>query len=336
MVRFIPCTLPIGTALAREVASAIMEIILHIGAHRTGTTSFQYYVRDNMHLLQRQYIGFWGPFRTRKGLFAGLYTGPAEEKWRNQQARATGRVKLQTNVTRQQGLQRLLVSDENMMGTPRECMRSAALYPGIGERMARVSAGFENSVTRIVLSIRSQELWWASLASMTVSRGHPLPGPQRFAAIAERSRSWRDVITDLACAVPRAQIMVVPFELTGGKPEQMFNHTMNCVAPVNRKARWMNRSPSAAALNTLLAERSESAPELPGGEGRWTPFSPEQAARLRETYADDIMWLASGADGLAQLTGNTPQTRAGNSLPPGRMTRGIDDDQKQMAGVGAS
>ncbi len=53
-----------------------MRLILHIGAHRTGTTSFQSYMRRHSAELSDAGIGFWGPVRTRKGLFSGIQPTP--------------------------------------------------------------------------------------------------------------------------------------------------------------------------------------------------------------------------------------------------------------------
>ena len=50
-----------------------MEIVLHIGAHRTATTSFQAYMRGNAPGLVQGGVAFWGPLRTRNGLFSGLW-----------------------------------------------------------------------------------------------------------------------------------------------------------------------------------------------------------------------------------------------------------------------
>ena len=53
-----------------------MDVILHIGAHRTATTTFQHYMRGQSSELARAGIGFWGPWRTRGGLFSGVMPGP--------------------------------------------------------------------------------------------------------------------------------------------------------------------------------------------------------------------------------------------------------------------
>ena len=102
------------------------------------------------------------------------------------------------------------------------------------------------------------------------------------------------------------------------------------------KSRWLNRSPGARSLRGTLAEQGSDPTALPDTFGRWQPFTPEQSARLRENYADDLHWLTAGADGLATLTEDPTRQRAGTSLPAGHMTRGhnYDNGQGHMAQSG--
>ena len=72
-----------------------MDIILHLGAHRTGAASFQCYLRSVDAELAGLGIGFWGPQRTRQGLFHGLYDA--------QPNRAPGRVRLAVEASRRRG-----------------------------------------------------------------------------------------------------------------------------------------------------------------------------------------------------------------------------------------
>lgn len=325
----IPCPWPPGTALARKAIRAIMDIILHIGAHRTATTSFQQYLRDNMGALQAQDIGFWGPRRMRKGLFSGLYPRPAAAKGRNLQRRAEGRVQMHAELACRGGIKQLIVSEENMMGAPRECLRRKTLYPAIGERMARVAQAFDGRITRVVMSVRAQDLWWSSIAAYAVNRGHQMPGALTLDKIAENRRGWRDVITDLACAVPGADILVLPFEQYGGRPDAVLAHATGHAAPMDRNNHWLNRSPDLAELRKKLAVVGKDEGVMPQGDGRWNPFTKDQAAALREAYADDMMWLTAGADGLATLTEDDTRKRAGTSLPAGVLTKGHYHDQRQ-------
>ncbi len=318
---------PTGAACNRCRGRFGMDIILHLGVHRTGTTSFQHYMRDSADTLAQGAIGFWGPMRTRKSVFPGLFPGPKTARGRSLSRRAEGRVRILLELAKAGGTRQLVISDENMIGTPQQCMRQGALYPAIGDRMARLDAAFGGKVTRIVLSLRAQDLFWASLAAYTVGRGHGLPDATRLDRIAHSPRTWRDVITDLACAMPEAEIVVLPFERVAGQPNALLTAGTGAAAPRPEKLHWLNKSPDLRTLRRLVAERGiDPDPVMPEGEGRWQPFSRAQCAQLAESYADDMHWLIAGADGLAHLTEDTSRNRKGSSLPAGDMTKGHGHD----------
>lgn len=324
-----PVNRPTGAALLSRLAATLMDVTLHLGAHRTGTTTFQHFTRHHADELGAQGIGYWGPVRTRKSVFPGLFGGPGLARRRT--GRAEGRVRLQTEQAEQRGYRQLLVSDENMLGPCLQGFRQAALYPGAGERLARLGAAFGHRVSRVVLSIRAQDLWWASASAQVAARGHRIPGPDRYAAIARSPRSWRDVITDIACALPRADIRVLPFETFAGRPEQVLRAATGLDLPPEPQMRWLNRSLPLPDLRAVLRDSGGDPTQLPRGQGRWQPFTETQAAALRETYADDMHWLKAGADGLATLTETETRTEAGPSLTRGEMMKGHRNEQGHMA-----
>lgn len=299
-----------------------MDILLHIGAHRTATTSFQAYMRAHRDRFDGQAIGFWGPQRTRNGLLQGLAERPQSAA---QARRAVGRVRLNLAGARRRGLAALVVSDENMLGSPRQCLRAMVPYPAAGERLARIAQGFDD-IRRIYLQIRALDLWWASMLAYLLPRGVALPDPTTLQALAQAPRSWRHVITDIACACPDARLHVSLFEDLGSRPDRLAARMTGAllVPEAAADAFWINRSPDLAELRAVLTDRRETG--LPEGDGRWMPFSPEQAAQLREAYADDLFWLRAGADGLARLTEEDRPAGPVQKLAAGADKRGRKDD----------
>ena len=92
MIALDPRRVPVGAAIGQGLF-AIMEIVFHLGAHRTGSTTFQSYMYDNIRVLEDGGIAYWGPKTTRKGLFRGLIpTDPANEGQTATQERAEARV----------------------------------------------------------------------------------------------------------------------------------------------------------------------------------------------------------------------------------------------------
>lgn len=328
MTGAVPLTWPTGAAALQVMGYCLMDIILHIGAHRTGTTTFQHFVQANTVLLARKSVGFWGPAQTRKSLFPGLFKearGPVD---RRAAKRAAGRVQLHLDLAQRAGLTHLLVSDENMIGTCQQNLRCGTLYAGIGERMARISAAFGGRVARVLLSVRGQDLWWASASAYAVARGHGALSHAKYDQIADARRGWRDVVTDLACAMPEAQIDVVPFEHVMGRPEALLEIATGIKVPADPQLPRLNAAPDLRQLRDVLAAQGSDPAALPDGTGRWQPLNTPQAAALRETYADDLHWLTAGADGLAHLTEDKARTRA-DHLPPGAMTEGQGHDTEK-------
>ena len=322
---------PDGAVPGKRFADRLMDIILHLGAHRTGTTTFQHYLRDQGAFLEERGVVLWGPHHCRDHVFPGLFRNVARQKGRNIARRAEGRARMLAAQASVKGAAHLLVSDENLLGTCIQNLRAGRLYPAAGERAARIAAAFGQSLNRIVLSIRSQELYWASAAALTVSRGHPVPTPAQLDAIARSRRGWRDVITDLACAVPTAQIRVLPFEVHGGRPDALLAAALDLAPPPDTEARWLNRSLDQRGLRSLLREQGADPEQVPEGTGRWQPFNDAQIADLRETYSDDLHWLTAGADGLAELTETWRDTRAGSNLPRRAAEKGQGHDKGQLA-----
>lgn len=297
-----------------------MEVILHIGAHRTGSTSFQQYLRANRDGLTAGGIGFWGPWRTRKGLLHGVAEKPTKPA---QAQRANGRVQLNLAGAKSRGIRQLVVSDENLMGTARQSLRKASLYPDVGERMARIHAAFE-PVTRLVVQVRSLDRWWGSVMAYLIPRGEAVPTVETRDLIAASDRSWRHVISDLACACPGAEIIVTPFERFAPRPDHLLG--LACanpqVPPVGQAGFWANRSDPLPQLRDTLMDRGDFPDLLPEDSGRWQPFTPYQASALREAYADDLYWLRAGAEGLATLREDPMPARPANKLAAELTERG--------------
>lgn len=310
-----------------------MDVTLHIGAHRCATTTFQHYMRKNSGRCVQQGIGFWGPYRTRKGLFHGVIPNTLSATARNPQKRSAGRIRLNLSQCAGRGVQHLVVSDENMLGTMRQNLDLAQLYPDASDRLARFGRAFGGHVRNVVLNIRSLENYWASVIAYNLMQGRDVPSDVARDWIAECSRSWRDVITDVARAIPDARLWVLPFEVFAGRPEVQLAAVAGAIVPPDRHLEWRNASLTLPELRAALPP--DVAARLPDGEGRLMPFSPGQAAALHERYADDLLWLTAGADGLASLMKDQNKKPAGTPPATPDLTRGRRNDQdRRLAGAG--
>ncbi|MEL7258107.1 MAG: hypothetical protein AAFN80_09740 [Pseudomonadota bacterium] len=300
-----------------------MEIRLHLGAHRTANTSFQHYLSENAEVLRKSGLIVWGPNQTRGGLLTGVVPVEGRQSPAEQLRRAKSRIALNLAEAAATGAKMVLVTDENMIGAARRNLRDERLYAAIGERMARFYEVFDGRIASVSLSIRSQDTYWASSLAFAVARGHRLPSARILRHLSRNTRTWRDVITDLACALPDVAINVLPYETFGGLPEARLKAVTGLTDVPRRAAReCLNRSPELPVLRKIIDERGGDSGLLPDGTGRWHPFDTEQVSALREAYADDFFWLRAGAEGLATLTEETWPDRKRFEPHGAEMTRG--------------
>lgn len=328
---------PRCAALADKVLNA-MKVILHIGAQRTATTSFQAYLRGNSDWLSKQGVGYWGPHRTRRGgVFSGLVADDADNQDAGIEA---ARKDIGARIERlaKRGKSHLIVSDENMLGTSRLNVRARRLYPDARARLNRFARAFDGAVSKVVLSIRAFDTYWPSALAFSVGRGGRLPRLDELEMIAEASRGWRDVVADTAEAFKGAELVVDTHEHFAPRPERRLHHMIDGAidAPLTHARLWLHRSPDLAQLRRAFARRGGNPEKLPSGEGRWHPFDALHIAKLRENYADDMFWLHAGAGGVATFVEEDQPDQTGKNLSGGATTRGHEDDGKdgRMARTG--
>ncbi|WP_298430970.1 hypothetical protein [uncultured Jannaschia sp.] len=273
-------------------------VTLHLGAHRSASSSLQRLLERNETHLGRCGTAIWTPRRTRAGLLTGVLGDPGRQEARRDAAahRAAGRVAMLRHEMSGQGMSRLIVSDENGLGGLRENVLMARLYPTVSGRLARLSLVLPG-IDRVCLCIRSPDSWWSSAFAFLMTRGFAPPDRATLDAIVAARRGWRDVIADLAAALPDARLTVWDYDGLGGHPETAYAHMTGHAARYADAGR-VNASPGLADLRARL--RDEGCFETVAGEGdRFMPFAPAARDRLRTRHAADLAWLRAGADGLA-------------------------------------
>lgn len=327
---------PAGAALIKWT-TRVMDVILHLGAHRTATTSFQYYMQRHAIPLAEQGVGYWGPQRSRRGVFSGTLpsgTDPAQDVVVSKDVRS--RVDRHLEQARQRGVQTLIVSDENMIGGLRCNISAKMLYADAGSRLTTFAKAFDGCISAMVFSPRSLENYWCSVLSHGVALGQDVPERADLRDIAMHARGWRDVISDIAQAVPGVPLRILPFERFMGQPDVFLAQGAHLDTPFDTQRSWLNRAPTLPDLRRILKEKGGAPVDLPFGMGRWNPFTNEENAALRERHADDIMWLTAGAEGMATLTEDSLQSRAGPTPPFGGIEKGQSDEleERQLARPG--
>ena len=317
----------------------LVDVTLHLGAHRTGTTTLQKYLENNRDNLNEIGTEFWGPNRTRAGLFSGLVKRP--DTITNQATirgeRSCGLIRMELDRLDMAGVKSLIISEENMMGVMLDNLRKGRLYPDARPRLQRFSSAFEKHCRRVAISIRSYDKYWASVLAFMVERGRRMPDAQDLDRLVTQPRRWRDVICEVAAIFPTAEVMVWPFEGMIGQVDSQLAVLNDGVVPVRMRGRndWHNASAGCAKLRQVLEDRQNiaQAADMPNDYSRWQPFRPHHIAAFQAQYDEDIAWLRNGADGIATYEENSDSGPAGIHLRPLNVERGQLHD-KEERGVG--
>ncbi|RMH43388.1 MAG: hypothetical protein D6688_09140 [Alphaproteobacteria bacterium] len=279
-----------------------MGIILHVGAHRTGTTTLQRVARQNEARLAARGIAVWGPWRTRKGLLAGAFASGGGRMGGHPVERVAGRIALAVEAERRRGMVDIFVSEENLVGTVGRNVASASLYADAAERLLRAARVFGPDVRRVCLGIRRQDCYWASAIASWVKRGGTMPGRATIALIAGRRARWQPLCLALAEAFPDAERIVWTFEAMAALPEVAMGRALGRpLGPLEGMRDRHNAAPDARALREILGARGDTRPvpglEEAGRDGRYMPFDRAERRALHDAWTEDIAWLRAGADG---------------------------------------
>ncbi len=279
----------------RLVGVRLVQVVLHVGAHRTGSTSLQRALAANRPLMARQGVAYWGPGMLRDGLFSGLLRDPlrGDPETLRLCRRNCGLVGVELSRLAERGRRMLLISEENMLGTMGANLLTGTLYPAASMRLGRIAQALGGRVCRVVLAVRPQADYWASVLAFRVRNGAPLPDRALLEGLVVQPRGWRHVAADLARHFPEAEIALWDFDRLKGRVNAQYRILTGGHGWIREDGARHNASPGLAELRQLLTERGDraAARRLPRGRGRWMPFDADQRRRLDAAWRADLDWL---------------------------------------------
>lgn len=254
-------------------------LALHLGAHKTATTFMQRCFEDRRRELLRMGVRYFGSSELR-GVEGLIFPTPRDVRDRlaaplQRQSAATLRRVVDASVPER--AKRVLVSEENILGSPRLNIRRAKLYPALIDRLACLPPEWNTDSLEVYLAIRDYAGFFASCHSTIASQGDWMPlGPDKQAEIAKLPRRWTDVIADIRTVLPRAEVVVWRYEDLQSLGQQVINAMVGGPFEMD-----FSQKGTMAALTTEGMEQIQEAWRRNGEE----PLDPKQAREIRDATA---------------------------------------------------
>ncbi len=289
-----------------------MELVLHIGAHRTGTTALQQILRRARPRLARRGVEFWGPQEMRAPDIASYARRRAEARTPEHRialASTRGEVAAAVAAAEAAGRRRLVVSEENLLGSMERNLLDASLYPTARQKLAAMAELFPMRPATVCLCLRDYAGYWPSAHSHVLLHRDMPPFDAARLHAATRVRGWVEVVADVAAALPGARIVL----WRHGRTQDHLRRALSALVGAGMAGKLAlpdapaNASLPMPALEEIVARRARSgglSPEerraavaelRPLGGPPFRPFGPEAEADLSRRFEDDWARLAAGA-----------------------------------------
>jgi len=295
-------------------------ITLHLGAHRTATTSLQTLLVDRAVQLSARGIVCLvppRPGRRDQETIRGLLDAVRSERKRRgpfkHLTRAVAKHRLRGRLDRlakeQFGThpERVIVSEEMLLG-PAFDRTGDAIYPDLTRALGPFLTLCSGRIDHVHLTVRSYASFLVSVYAMRAIYAGPLPPFEDLAAtLCAPRRRWPDVVADIRGLLGTNVLEISQFEtstladrarwLTGAPDlfDAASDVTTTNIAPSDRAVRLaVAQTERLASPDAFIAEHA--------GPPRFAPLTPEQKNHLDLAYAQDLDTLAN-MRGVSLLSG---------------------------------
>lgn len=200
-----------------------MELILHIGAHRTGSTMVEWTVRETLAAHPEAKVALWAPRQVRD--IPGLQTALSKVGGRGEptdpeaidllEALAS---KLAQDISQERnaGTQRLIISEENFLGSMRRNLFKGTFYTDVSRRLSCLDSLLPQSPDYVAMGLREYGSVWTSAFQYSAQRGKAVPPvAEAKGKLLRKKRGWPEVVADVQTIWPDSGLYLWPQETLG-------------------------------------------------------------------------------------------------------------------------
>lgn len=231
------------------------QVVLHLGAHKTGTSLIQKFLRDRPE--EAKNLGFGVMPRS---------DGNRLFNWGDRTLEMADTTRRMVESLHADGATHAIVSHENALGHPL-AGEQEHLYPEISALSAALAHVFAPFEVSLIYYIRSQESFLESYYLQTVHQGSSLTFRQWLDTIELDRSSWKPLVETLRSVFGRGAVTIASFDEMSNGQEEFLRRFVQRVDPtlephIDYKTR---RNPSigdlglevALAMNPHLKLRAE-------------------------------------------------------------------------------
>lgn len=291
-------------------ARLTMLIALHLGAHKTATTYIQKALEQSRESLRRTGVGYPPLNRIRSTItgrldFAGLGLGSAARRI----------------LAEYHGCERLILSDENMLGGLRPSRRTKEFYAARSRRVGGIVRNVRPNPVKIFFATRSYDEFVSAMYCEYIRHNPFISAASYLDRIDLEALSWSRVIATLVEIVGAENLTVWRYEDFSLVEDDVFGALTGGPANlVSKPTALLRESLSAEAVETLAGLQSTLtarqirsrvkpvAMALPKGPNRppFSAYEQAEAEKLRARYDEEMRQLADRFSALSLLSPSPP------------------------------
>lgn len=283
-----------------------MDIVLHLGAHKTASTYIQKRLSRSHGRLKRHKVCFHGP----KSLRPMLSKAQGDDQNPSSRLAYDRRRDCLTQLIEREeaaGTHRLVLSEEQFLGSLRDMLMGCDFYQDAGERMACIAEVLEDRPVHIMLSVRGYADFLASIYGQVIRGWRFMPFDDTLRAnLLGHRLGWSDLIDTINERFPSAtQITLWRYEDFDRIEENVLSTLAGPVAQVVKPlAGQPMAAPSQETIDWLHARAAQGCPPdqetvnsaydaAPKDRGypAFDPWTPQERSYLDARYRQDLIWL---------------------------------------------
>ena len=281
-----------------------MEIVLHLGAHKTASTYLQSLLETNIVPLERHCVGFANPKKLRPMFALAPRRNFSTPRAARNEARAWA---LRQVIDTAHDLQRkrLIISEEQLIGSLRPLFSGKGLYRDIARELRGVVTALQGQPVKVMMALRSYDTFLTSAYGQVLTGWKYIRFTQELREhLLRENRGWPEIVTEIMQVLPKGSTLSLwEYEHFGQEEPNVLRNLVGDAAaeelgPLNTKPRVGPSGDGIAALDKKAA--SGGAPDVEEirrtlrefgkdkGFPGYCPWSASEKAMFEDRYKRDI------------------------------------------------